>query len=220
MLLTGSIYLSAQPFPVVRPVIFDTDEFAEILAGQEEVRILYSEREALSLVADGEKLSRELFNAFYAKWNEPVFSEAEKSGQNRLDLINVFMERFPAAGSAGIYENGKFKSPDNQLLYDNLLVKGSRSCEEALEASMFTQELAIYDIRFLIRQTSNSALRLLYLNIEKGARSVIWMLARELDKKGRSYNPLFLEKDFYNKIIGSAAEKKSLIKTPWFWFSE
>ncbi len=197
---------------------FDMAGFAGILSGVETSELTYTERQGLLMILEEEKLLRDISLSLGNKWGMRIFSEIAKNEETHIELMRVFMQRYEYPDPFSGYEAGKFKNPDMQGLYNDLIVRGSRSAEDALATGAFIEELDIYDLRALIKQTAKGDLKILYLNLEKGSRIHLCALSRELKTRGRLYKPVYIDENLYDKIISDRKEKKGLIANYWYWF--
>jgi len=99
----------------------------------------------LRFLIEEEKLAYDSYTAMYAKWGARVFGNILKSEANHqsqvLLLLNARGIADPRSNSVGV-----FKNADLQALYDQLMVKGVKSAQDAYEVGIAIEERDIADI--------------------------------------------------------------------------
>lgn len=198
----------------------DVTAFTALLEGSPPDGLSYNDIRGLHLIREEEKITRDLFLSLAARWSMGIFRSLAESEDNQAILIRTIMERHSINDQYETGETAKFRNRETQSIYDGLAAKSSRSPEEAIRAALFTQDLGIYELRSLIRQTERTDLKILYLNLEKSARSAIRALNSELERRGAKYRPLFIDMDLFNLIVSDFSEKKGIVSSSWYWYGK
>ena len=101
--------------------------------------------------------------------------------------------------------SGEFKNDELQGLYDDLVSRGSDSKEQALLVGATIEDMDIYDIQTMLKNTDNPDLENVYQNLMKGSRNHL-----------RSFTTLLLDLfgiTYENQFI-SDAELEAIITSP------
>lgn len=167
----------------------------------------YSERELEILLhmKEEEKLARDVYIALYDKWSIPVFNNISKAENTHMNavifLLNKYGEKFTAVEKAG-----KFTSPDFQKMYDQLVVKGSKSRVEAFKVGALIEDLDIKDLMDYLDEVTNENIIMVFENLAKGSRNHLRAFNRHLVRLGVTYTPEYISQDEFDKIISSPHE--------------
>lgn len=139
-----------------------------------------AEKADLLYMREEEKLARDVYTAFYARYGLRVFSNIAASEQAHMDAIGRLLARYnlsdPAAGKAP----GVFTNPALQALYDDLIARGNQSLAEALRVGVLIEETDIADLQTSLAHTTNADLRLVYTNLLRASRNHLAAFSRQL----------------------------------------
>jgi hypothetical protein len=106
-----------------------------------------AQRAALQANAQEEKLAHDLYTAFAARYDDPVFDRIAAAEANHLDAVRTLLTRYgvtdPTAGTA----TGRFSDPAVQASYDALLAKGVAGERAALEVGRTVEQGDIAQLR-------------------------------------------------------------------------
>lgn len=169
--------------------------------------ILSENEETLLLhMKDEEKLARDVYNAMYGKWNASIFSRIANAEQKHLNAIMLLIENYTVLeteeGEPGEYENEDFK-----LLYDQLVVQGTASLEQAYTVGALIEELDIYDLKNYLSQVSNENIIIVFENLMRGSRNHLRAFNKNLVSLGIEYEPQYLDAVTYDEIVNSPMEQ-------------
>ncbi len=99
----------------------------------------------LRFLIEEEKLAFDSYTQLYAKWGARVFGNILQSEANHQSQVLTVMNNLniadPRSDSVGV-----FKNADLQALYDELMVKGAKSAQDAYEVGIAIEERDIADI--------------------------------------------------------------------------
>lgn len=172
--------------------------------------IVLEETEITVLVAvkEEEKLARDVYTALSDKWDNQIFikiSEAENTHMNAI----IQLLQYSSPENTAIGAPGEFSNPVMTQLYDNLVIKGSLSEEEALKVGALIEEMDISDIVADEDEVTNENIILVFENLMKGSRNHLRAFTRQLTSLGITYTPVYLSLEEYSLIINSPVEKGS-----------
>lgn len=169
-----------------------------VLFGETELDILLHMKEE-------EKLARDVYSALNQKWNSQVFSNISIAENTHMDAI-IFLLQSYGTDYTQVLEPGKFTNPAFQVLYDELVTKGTVSIEEAWKVGALIEEMDITDLVESKSKVTNENIILVFENIEKGSRNHLRAFTRQLTALGLTYTPVYLSEIEYNQIINSPNE--------------
>ena len=152
-----------------------------------------SSEEAASLLfmREEEKLARDVYNALYAIWGQPTFTNIASSEQMHMDEIKLLLDRYNLADPA--LEPGSFTDPNLQALYDQLVAQGSVSLADALKVGAAIEEIDILDLQERIAQTDNADLQQVFNNLMLGSYNHLNAFVGVLSMQtGETYAPQYL----------------------------
>jgi len=97
-----------------------------------------------------------------------IFQNISQSEQTHTDLVKTLIDGFgwsdPASGVVG-----KFTNPNLQMLYNDLIVRGSRSLAEALKVGAAIEEIDIRDLQTRMAQTNNADIQQVFNSLLNGS---------------------------------------------------
>ena len=138
-----------------------------------------TEKESLLYMREEEKLARDVYTAFYARYGLRVFSNIATSEQAHMDAVLTLLNRYgladPAAAAPGVFNND-----DLQALYDDLIDQGNASLTAALQAAVLIEETDIADLQDGLALTSHADLRAVYNNLLRASQNHLRAFSRQL----------------------------------------
>ena len=138
-----------------------------------------TEKESLLYMREEEKLARDVYNAFYARYGLRVFSNIAASEQAHMNAVLTLLNRYgladPAAAAPGVFNND-----DLQALYDDLIDQGNASLTAALQAAVLIEETDIADLQDGLALTSHADLRAVYNNLLRASQNHLRAFSRQL----------------------------------------
>ncbi len=138
-----------------------------------------TEKESLLYMREEEKLARDVYTAFYARYGLRVFSNIAASEQAHMDAVLTLLNRYgladPAAAAPGVFNND-----DLQALYDDLIDQGNASLTAALQAAVLIEETDIADLQDGLALTSHADLRAVYNNLLRASQNHLRAFSRQL----------------------------------------
>lgn len=166
--------------------------------GDDEIKTLTGMREE-------EKLARDVYSALYNKWGSIVYSRISSSENNHLTSLNYLLKLYGSSDTI-INASGVFTSPALQILYSELVAKGSVSPGDGLKVGALIEDMDIKDLAEAISGTSNENLIMVYGNLTKGSRNHLRAFTRQLKFQGLTYTPVYMSQNQYDSIISTPNE--------------
>jgi len=169
------------------------------LAGQPSGDLTASEKDGLLFMAEEEKLAGDVYQALNEKWNLRVFNNIGKAERTHEAAIKTLLTRYslpdPTRG-AGVFSNDTM-----QVLYDDLVSRGSASARDALQVGAAVEEIDILDLKERMAQTDKADILMVYANLEKGSENHLRAFVNNLQRQGYEYSPEYLSLKEYDGII-------------------
>lgn len=129
------------------------------------------QKTALAAIAEQEKLSRDLYTAFAARYQLPVFTRIATAETRHLDAIRAAMAVYgvadPTAGKAA----GTFTTPAVQASYDRLLAQGASNRDAALRAGQAIERADIAALEKALDGLTAPRLEHVYDNLLDASRT-------------------------------------------------
>jgi len=171
------------------------------LAGQPSGDLTTSEKAGLLFMAEEEKLAGDVYQALNEKWNLRVFNNIGKAERTHEAAIKTLLTRYslpdPTRGA------GEFSNDTMQVLYDDLVSRGSASARDALQVGAAVEEIDILDLKERMAQTDKADILMVYANLEKGSENHLRAFVNNLQRQGYEYSPEYLSLKEYDGIIRS-----------------
>ncbi len=162
------------------------------------------ETAALLYMREEEKLARDVYNALYALWEQPTFSNIAASEGAHMAEVLVLLDRYALADPA--LTPGAFSDPNLQALYDQLVAQGSVSLAEALKVGAAVEEIDILDLQARIAQTDNADIQSVFNNLMMGSYNHLNAFTGALlSQTGETYQPLYLSAEAYAAITSAGS---------------
>lgn len=167
------------------------------------------EQEILDLVymREEEKVARDVYLSLHEEWEMKIFRQIAKAERTHMRAVLYHLRKYdlddPAAGN-GV---GVFSNPDLQEIYDDLVLLGLLSVDDALMVGASVEELDIFDLEVALARTDNIDLQTLYQNLLKGSRNHLRAFHKVLTRRDLVFNPQYLTQDEYDEIVYSPKER-------------
>lgn len=123
----------------------------------------------LTWMREEEKLARDIYQALFEKWRLRIFGNIAASEQRHFDAIGVLIARYELTNRAQPTP-GVFTDPDLQKLYADLLAKGQKSLNDALQVGISIEEMNIEDLKNSMAATDNRDIQAVYGNLMSGSQ--------------------------------------------------
>jgi hypothetical protein len=124
----------------------------------------------LKWMREEEKLARDIYVAFSAKYSQNIFKNIAASEQKHFDAIGEKLVLYGIADPA-MDAPGFFSVKELQDMYDALLAKGWISYADALEVGVAIEEEDIVDLEAALAGTTSQPLTKTYQQLLNGSES-------------------------------------------------
>ncbi len=166
-----------------------------------------TQQDGLVYMREEEKLARDTYIAFYAKWDKRVFNNISHSEQMHMDALKTLLDRYEINDPVGDNDFGVFINSKLQKLYDDLQVSGGTSLVSALKAGAVIEEIDIQDLQNEIdKNAENEDIVYVYVNLMRGSRNHLRAFVRNLARQSVTYSPQYLSEELYRSIIDGEME--------------
>lgn len=164
-----------------------------------------TEQEKLGLIQmrEEEKLARDVYTVLGSTWGINIFSNIAASEQTHTDAVKVLLTRYGIDDPVTDATVGVFSSKAMQELYNKLVTQGKISQTQALVVGATIEDLDIYDLEKLKKETNKEDILLTYNNLQKGSRNHMRAFVRSLG----TYTPQYISQADYSAIINSPQER-------------
>ena len=163
------------------------------------------ERDAIIYMREEEKLARDVYDSMYMKWGVNPFGNIRQSEQIHMDRMKALIERYklPDPVSKNNDMRGLFSNALLKNYYHELVSTGSQSLTEALSTGAKIEELDIADLQERIKQTDKPDILATYNYLTMASENHLRAFTRRLKMMGINYEPVFLSKTAFAKIISA-----------------
>jgi hypothetical protein len=127
------------------------------------------EAQWLKFLREEEKLARDVYQQLYQKWNLTVFQNISASEQTHFSVIGTLLSRYGAEDPAQTTAAGIYSDPNLIALYNELVAKGLRSAQDALEVGVLIEKKDIADLETALKGTSKLDIKRVYTNLLNGS---------------------------------------------------
>ena len=169
-----------------------------------------TEKDGIIYMREEEKLARDVYKTLYDKWGLKIFANIADSEQTHMEAVKLLIEKYNLEDPAENKGIGEFSNSELQDLYNELVAEGSKSVEDALKVGAMIEEIDILDLKKHISETDKEDIKLVYENVMKGSRNHLRAFTSTLSKYGVAYEPQYLSKEEYEKIVSSPIERGSV----------
>lgn len=129
------------------------------------------QKATLASITEQEKLSRDLYAAFAARYHIPVFTRIAAAETRHLDAVRTALAAYgvadPTAGKAA----GTFATPAVQAKYNSLLAQGTAGQDSALRAGQAVERADIAALSTALKGLTAPRLQNIYDNLLDASRT-------------------------------------------------
>lgn len=165
-----------------------------------------AEIDGMLLMREEEKLARDVYTVLYEQWGMQIFANIAQSEQTHTEAMRQLLEKYNIADPVVDDAVGVFVDQNMQVLYDQLVAKGSESLVAALQVGATVEELDIKDLSDLLEETDNADITMVYESLQRGSRNHLRSFAAQLAVQGGSYMPQYISAAEYEAIIATDRE--------------
>jgi hypothetical protein len=151
---------------------------------------------------DEERMARELYTAFGAKWSLRPFANIPPSEARHEAVLRQLATRAGLALPTAVA--GQFDSAEVQSRYNALLALGNESADAALRVGAYVEEVDIADLNTLIASTDSAELKTSATALKTASGHHLSAFVGGLSARGITYAPQVLTADDFKTITGTA----------------
>lgn len=163
---------------------------------------------SLLFMLEEEKLAHDVYTFLYSNWETRPLANIKESEKVHMQKVQELLDQNKI--SYEILPEGKFKNRNLQKLYNDLTAKGKVSEIEALKAGATIEDVDIYDLQRLTKETQNQDIADVYKFLECASRNHLRAFSRNLEMRNAKYVPQYISKNDYEKIINAEHEQCGL----------
>jgi hypothetical protein len=165
-----------------------------------------SEIEGLTAVREEEKLARDVYQALYEVWGQPIFSNIAAAEATHMEAIRRLIDTYGLSDPVTDDARGVFSNAEFAELYEVLVQTGSASLVEAYKVGAMIEEMDIVDIRQALAAVTHSDIQNVYENLMRGSRNHLRAFAKQIKAAGETYEAQFLTQEEFDAIAESPRE--------------
>jgi hypothetical protein len=129
------------------------------------------ERDGLIHMRIEEKLARDVYIVMGDLWNHKVFLNIQLSEQKHMEAVLRLLNKYNVPDPLTTDSIGVFPDPQFQLLYDQYILQGNQSLNEALLVGKAIEELDIADLTFQLTFVDNPDIIKVYQNLKAASEN-------------------------------------------------
>lgn len=165
-------------------------------------------RSALLFQIDEERMARELYSAFGAKWDLRPFANIPQAEERHESVLRQLAVR--AGLTAPTTVAGRFDSAEVQKRYDDLLKLGLESADAALRVGAYVEEVDIADLNTLVATTDSEALKAAAQALKTASGHHLSAFVSVLASRGITYAPQVLSAEDFKSLTMQAGGHRGL----------
>jgi hypothetical protein len=165
-----------------------------------------TEIDIIQKVKTEEQLANNVYVTTGLLWNNPILNRIASSELRHMNALNILLASMGSTDSVN-GTPGVFADSGIQSLYDQYVLQGSVSLEDAYIIGAEIEEMDINDLTAYKSSLTNANAILVLDNLLKGSRNHLRAFVKQLDATGITYTPKYLDKNTYQSIITTSFEK-------------
>ncbi|QJP34708.1 DUF2202 domain-containing protein [Nonlabens sp. Ci31] len=177
----------------------DTDQITNSIV------LTQADKDALLFMLEEEKLARDTYEYLDNLWSINQFGNIKNSEQSHMNLVANLLTQSNVPFE--ILPYGEFTNTEIQTLYDQFVVDGSISMNNALTIGATIEDLDIRDLQDYIDVTSNVALISVFENLQCGSRNHLRSFFTAIENSGENYVPQYISQEQFDTIVTSGSEQ-------------
>ena len=171
---------------------------SELLTGE----LTDAEIEGILFMREEEKLARDVYLYLYEIHPLRPFLNISKSEQAHMDAIKYLIDTYGLEDPVGENGEGVFRYTELQDLYDELILSGAASREEALKVGALIEEVDILDLRNeLDNFVQNEDVIRVFENLCKASEQHLRVFVKVLRLYDVEYEPVKLSREEFDRIM-------------------
>ncbi|MCK4751433.1 MAG: DUF2202 domain-containing protein [Bacteroidales bacterium] len=162
------------------------------------------EKKSLQWMREEEMLAHDVYAFLADQYEIPVFRNISKSEMRHTTALAELLNRYGLEDPAMDHEPGIFSEPELQLLYDQLVIQGESSYEEAIKVGLKIEDLDIADLeKALAEEVDNQDILFVYNNLLRGSINHLNAFWFHASRNSIPYDPQHISNDKFNELVRS-----------------
>ena len=177
---------------------------------QQSTSLNQQEKDAILYMREEEKVARDVYEFLYTKWVINPFGNIRQSEQTHMDMMKTLMATYKLTDPVNDNKDkpGVFTNAILQKYYNEFIASGSLSLIEALKVGAKIEEMDIADLEERIKQTKQASIISSYNYLKMASGNHLRAFVRRLKMQGINYEPVFLKKTEFDKIINEKGNSR------------
>lgn len=135
----------------------------------------------MKFMVEEEKVARDVYEYLDETWNLRVFNNIKQSEQRHMEMMENLLSTNKVTYQLSD-ERGVFYNEDLQKMYNDLVEKGSKSRNDALEVGKLIEVTDINDLENAIKNTTDTYIKQVYSNLLRASENHLQAFNRQLAK--------------------------------------
>ena len=172
------------------------------IAGMAAATLSPREEEGVLFIWEEEKVARDLYMQLYQETKQSIFLDLARSEQSHMDQAKTLVDKYnlelPVEDEPGVFSNQTLIG-----LYNDLLVQGMRSQEDALKVAATFEEISIVDLEKELEVSDNQDVTVVFQGLLAGSRKHLRSYVRDLQDMGIEYTPQYMTQEEFDEVVKS-----------------
>lgn len=161
--------------------------------------------DALLFMLEEEKLARDTYVYLDNMWSINQFANIQKSEQTHMNAVENLLIQNNIEYT--IKPAGEFSNQNLQDHYNQFVVDGAVSVDNAMQIGATIEDLDIKDLQDYIDLTTDQELIAVFEKLKCGSRNHLRSFVSRIEKAGNTYTPQFITEEEYTIIIEGSHEQ-------------
>ncbi|MFM9873479.1 MAG: DUF2202 domain-containing protein [Fimbriimonadaceae bacterium] len=161
-----------------------------------------AEVDLLTYMRQEEKLALDVYNTLGKAHLMRIFQNIARAEAAHTESVRQLLIEFKLPDPNRDLTPGKFKNQELQKLHDDLVTKGKKSLNDALNVGATIEDKDIFDINKSMTETKNQKILTVLNELKRGSENHMRAFYRQLKNRNITYRPQFIKQAELDKIIG------------------
>ena len=160
-----------------------------------------NERDGLILMRQEEKLALDIYAVFSQQWGGRPFSNIVRAEQMHMDAVGNLLKTYGLNDPNKGLKPGEFSDPKLKKLYSEMIAAGKKSRVGALKIGAEIEDLDLYDLGKLSKETSRPDILGVYNMLIGGSKNHMRAFVNNLQRSGDSYQAKYISQTELELIL-------------------
>jgi hypothetical protein len=165
-----------------------------------------AEIHGLIFMREEEKLARDVYIYFYAKYQMSIFDNISNAEVKHMSQLKTLIDKYGLVDPVVNDSLGVFENEDLANLYLQLITAGDVSLLEALKIGATIEDLDIRDLIEYESEVTNTDIIDAYEQLTKGSRNHLRSFYPKILENGGTYEAQFISQELFDEIVNSPKE--------------